>query len=87
MQSITVVEGVQDDVISHCHPGQSFGVTGIELDDCIRFVLRLEIAALWKKQVVCSIEGKQYMVKGEQIHMVWDQEDTQIGSKQTDGCH
>ncbi|CAN5965996.1 unnamed protein product [Sphagnum jensenii] len=34
--SITVVEGVQDDVISHCHPGQSFGVTGIELDDCIR---------------------------------------------------
>jgi len=49
MQSITVVEGVQDDVISHCHPGQSFGVTGIELDDCIQFVLRLEIAALWKK--------------------------------------
>jgi hypothetical protein len=49
MQSITVVEGVQDDVISHCHPGQSFGVTGIELDDCIRFVLRLEIVALWKK--------------------------------------
>ncbi|CAM6007652.1 unnamed protein product [Sphagnum balticum] len=36
VRSITVVEGVQDDVISHCHPGQSFGVTGIELDDCIR---------------------------------------------------